>query len=692
MTFDRDKIAAYFAPGGRMEQNIKNYRYRDEQVKMARAVADAFYDQEFLVAEVGTGVGKSFAYLIPALLWSIDRGEKVVVSTRTRALQQQLVGNDIPALEAVVKESYRCVEAKGRENYLCWNQYMRIMAGKRSLDEGELAFFEAVLPWAETTDSGDRKELKLPGQLMKHWGLVAANRRSCARELCPYRAKCFRLKMLKRLEKADLIVANHALLLSDLQVDNSILPEYHYLIIDEAHTFERESFDRLSATFSYDECREMLYVLYSREAKYERGYLQHLKSRYPAQTANISELTEMVKRCQGFLEACFAAVKPPNTQDDRARVFEYEDFESDWFAEAVQNYVAWQDSVNLLIHRLAQLKTELVAEEDEEMELAGLIQTIREGSENAFMVMDEGVARTDTICWIQYGNGKPSSLSSSSILIGELLHRKLYSKLKSLIMVSATLTIEDSFDYFIEKVGLNHLNDSERVKTLLEHSPFDYDSQALLLSIADMPDPTAPGFGAAVSVALKDILMATKGRTMVLFTSRKELQRASQDLREWSAAQDLCLLVQDEDGEFKNLIESFVKTPNTVLMGLETFWEGIDLKGRVLQTLVMVRLPFRSPAEPFCSAGDRYYRLQNRSSFKSFMLPDAAVRFKQGAGRLIRSENDYGLFIVLDARLESRPYGRVFKNSIPIKKVLSIKRAELSEFMVHCGLFPFYSL
>lgn len=428
----------------------------------------------------------------------------------------------------------------------------------------------------------------------------------------------------------------------------------------------------------------MLHLLYSKERKYERGYLQYLKGRYPGLAVNLTELTIMVNRCLELLESCFAAVKPSRPREDHARVLEYEDFESDWFAEMVQDYSAWQHSTNLLIHRLLELKAGL-AGEDEELELNGLIQTLREGSEQAFMVMEEGPDHPDTICWVQYQGGQPIALSSSSIRIGELLHQRLYSKLESLVMVSATLTIEDSFDYFIEKAGLNYLEDSGRVQTLLQYSPFDYDAQALLLSLFDMPDPASPGFSAAVSAVLKDILTVTQGRTMALFTSRKELREASLALRDWAGEKGLCLLVQDEDGEFKHLMEHFVQAPNTVLMGLETFWEGIDLKGDVLQTLVMVRLPFRSPADPFCSAGDRYYRLQKRSSFQGFMLPDAAVRFKQGAGRLIRSESDRGLFIVLDARLENRSYGRVFKNSIPIKKVVSIKRAELPEFMAGPG-------
>ncbi len=684
MSFDGKVVAAYFQPGGPMEKHIAGYRHRDEQVKMAAAVADALTNSEFLVAEVGTGVGKSFAYLLPAILWAKETGEKVVVSTRTRALQEQLTEHDLPDLKAVLGEGFNAVEAKGRENYLCWNQYMSILAGRQVLDNRQQDFITRVLSWAENTEIGDRKELALPGEMMRHWGLLAASRRTCANNLCRYRDKCFRLKMLKRLEKADLIVVNHSLLLSDLMVDNSILPEYHYLIIDEAHTFERESFDKLSAVFSREECREVLKVLYSRERTHERGYVQYLKGRYPNLMPGLNELSTMVYRCTELLEACFAAIKPGQAQEEHARVLTHQDFHSEWFNQLVENYSSWQQATNLIIHRLSELKSEL-AGMDEEMEINAVVQSLREVSEGAFMVMEESVDHPDQIFWIDYHMGQPSALSASSIRIGELLHRRLFSKLESLVMVSATLTIEDSFSYFIEKNGLNCLDDHDRVQTLLQYSPFDYDRQALLLSVADMPDPASPGFSSAVAGTLKDILTVTQGRTMVLFTSRRELREASRALREWAEKEHLCLLVQGEDGEFKRLMELFVQAPNTVLMGLETFWEGVDLKGDVLKTLVMVRLPFRAPGDPFCSAGDRYFKLQRRSSFEGFMLPDAAVRFKQGAGRLIRSESDRGLLIVLDARLQKRSYGRVFKNSIPIKKVVHLKKADLPVFLAGAG-------
>lgn len=681
-SFGRELVGSFFLPGGSMEQHIESYRHRQEQVRMAEAVADALANQEFLVAEVGTGVGKSYAYLLPAILWSLESGEKVVVSTRTRALQQQLMEHDIPDLKSVIERRFTCVEAKGRDNYLCWNKYMSILAGRKPLDQGEQQFMEKVLGWAEHTDTGDRMELGLSGHLMKHWDLLAANRRNCTKDLCRYRDKCFRLKMLKRLEKADLIIVNHALLLSDLLVDNSILPEYHNLVIDEAHTFERESFDKLSAVFSRDETLELLRMLYSRDRRFERGYVQHLKGRFPNLIVDLNALSTLVHQAIECLEECFDTVHKSGMKGEQnhSRVLEYRDFESPWFQKLVDRYLEWQHGMHLVINKLGELK-ERLSGDDEEMELTNTILSLQECSEQAYIVMEESPDRADIICWIDYQNGRPASLAASSIQIGKLLNQRLYSKMHSLVMVSATLAIEDSFSYFLDKTGLNSIDSPDRVRTLLEHSPFDYERHARLITFRDIAEPNEPGYKKAVYEVLMEVMQATGGRTMALFTSRSDLLEASSVLKPWAAAQGLRLLVQGEDGEFAFLMDEYMNSSNSILMGLETFWEGIDLKGELLKVLVIVRLPFRSPADPFCSAGDRYYRMLKRNSFQSFMLPDAAVRFKQGTGRLIRSEADRGMVIVLDSRLENKAYGRVFKNSIPIQRVVTLRKKELQAYL-----------
>lgn len=680
--FSPRQIAEYFAPHGRMAELISGYRYREEQVRLAESIAASFLNQEFLVSEAGTGVGKTYAYLIPAILWALERKERVVISTRTRALQQQLTEKDLPDIKKVLEYEFDAVEAKGRENYLCWNKYMRILAGRRKFEAGEEEFVEAILRWAENTKSGDRKELDLDSSLMSRWGIVAADRKSCLRDNCPYHDKCFRIKMLKSLEKADLIVTNHALLLSDMLVENSILPQYSYLVVDEAHTFDRLAFDHLSLRFSLPEICETLELLYIREKGYERGYLQLLKGKYPGLKDLCLETVEILTANLGLLEKLFAALSRASLEKENnyARVIQWHDHDSKWFHESVALHAEWQASIQLLYEKLTAINEE-IGESEENNELELLTQSLSEYSGIAAMIMDENLDKVDKITWLEYERGQVAAVASSSLDAGGILTERLYNKLESMVMVSATLAIEERFDYFLTRIGLNPLLAADRVNTLLQQSPFNYDEQARMLIIDDIPEPAEPGFAETVAGVLETLIMAMGGQVMVLFTARSQLREIATMLRPDCDFNGIKLLVQYEDGEFSHLIDEFVNSSNAVLMGVETFWEGIDLKGDVLKCVVIVRLPFRPPSDPYCTAADRSCRLENKNSFQHFMLPDATVRFKQGIGRLIRSEEDRGLVVLLDSRLEKKAYGRVFKNSIPIKNTEVLIRKQLPDYI-----------
>jgi ATP-dependent DNA helicase DinG len=677
-----DRVAEYFAPDGRMARLIPGYRYRKEQVRLAEEIVKAFLDQEFLVSEAGTGVGKSYAYLIPAVLWSQERKEKVVISTRTRALQQQLQEKDIPEIKKVLDCDFTAVEAKGRENYLCWNKYMKILAGRRRLESEEQQFIEAILRWAEDTKTGDRKELALGSSLMSKWGIVASERRTCLRDTCPYHDKCFRLNMLKSLERADLIITNHALLLSDMLLANSILPQYSYLVIDEAHTFDRLAFTHLSLRFSLTEINEVMQLLHVREKGYERGYLQFLKGKYPHLQALFNESIQLLGGNLKLLQELFTRLGQ-HTNDKNysyARVIEWQDLDSKWLNQALETYWEWQDSTQLLLGKLKAIKEE-IKDSDEGNELEMIIQSLHEYSEAATVIMEDNLDKEDRITWLEYERGQVVAVASSSLNAGDVLNDMLYPSLESLIMVSATLAIEESFDYFLTRVGLNYLQADDRVNTLLQQSPFNYDEQAQLLIVNDMLEPAQPAYAETVAGVLEELIMAMGGQVLVLFTARKQLKDVALLLRPDCELNGIKLLAQYEDGEFNHLVDEFIHSSNAVLMGLETFWEGIDLKGEVLRCVVIVRLPFRPPGDPYCTAADRSCRLQKINSFQHFMLPDATVRFKQGTGRLIRSEEDYGLVVVLDSRLAKKSYGRVFKNSIPIKNSRMIARKELPGYV-----------
>lgn len=689
MSYQLEKMADYFEPGGPVAQAIPGFVHRQEQASLAQSIGEAFSNREFLVAEAGTGVGKTYAYLFPAFLWSIREQEKVVISTRTKALQQQIIGRDIPSLLEATGLDLKYMEAKGRENYLCWNKYTKILAGKETLSEAQQQFISKILNWAERTRSGDKKELSLDGELMKHWPILAADRRGCRKDLCAYHDKCFRLKMMRNLHKADIIVVNHALLLSDLQVNHSLLPEYKYLVIDEAHHFDRESFDKLACTFSYLESSDLLKALYYKDKKFARGYLQHLRSRYPHLMEGLNGASELVSRSRQGLDDIFSILSSSrqSRESNYSMVIEDRHLEQSWFAQLMDSYLEWQGNLKVLTDQLRMLQEELSGRE-EEGELKGFVDNLQEVGENAYLIMEENLGRKDCINWIEYRNGLAVAMTSSYVMIGDILRDRLYNHLESLIMVSATLAIEERFDYYLDKVGLSYYQNDERIRTILQKSPFDYENQAILFTVSTMPPPNSGEHSSATARVLLDIIDATGGGILVLFTARKQLQEVSEAIGPLCRAQGINLLVQDQNGSSGSLLEEFVTQKDSVLLGLETFWEGIDVKGDSLRCVVIAKLPFRSPSDPFCMAADKNCRFQGQNSFQHFMLPDGAMRFKQGTGRLIRSETDRGVVVVLDHRLEKSTYGKTFKKSIPIVKTLSLPEKNLAKAIRSFIAFP----
>ncbi len=677
--FTIDNMEAIFQSQGSLHKVIPDYHYRQEQASLAKEVAYALANSEFLVAEAGTGVGKTLAYLIPAVAWSMQEKERVVVATRTRALQQQIMEKDIPALKQILPFDFEAAELKGRENYLCWNKYQTILGGRRSLEAKEERFIETVLTWAERTKSGDRMELQLPGEMMKHWPLLAADRYYCRKDLCKYHDKCFRLKAQRRCQKANLVVTNHSLLLADIGVDRRILPEYTCLVIDEAHSFDREAFDKLSCVLNRFEITRWFTGLYHREVTHERGYLQALRTRFAHLSEPINEIRPLIEQGSQLAEELFTKLDQHlGKGSEYSRVVAPADLDSNWFNDIINTYLEWQAGLNLLLRNMEKLAQELQGEE-EAGDIQAYITQLEEFSHKAFVIFEEDLHRDDRLLWIGTTRGKIDEVCSSLLEIENELDTGLYQHLSSLIMVSATMAVEDSFDHIIRRSGLIRYQQEGRIRMLLEHSPFRYEEQACLLMINDMVNPSHEQFSYQVTEALFNTVEAVNGRVMALFTSRKQLGDVSALLRPMLKEKDINLLVQHEDGDFGALMDGFVNSEKALLMGLETYWEGVDLKGDLLKCLVVVKLPFRSPSDPYASAAEKYCRHNRLNAFSYFMLPDAAVRFKQGIGRLIRSEEDRGVAIVLDGRIAKQSYGKIFQNSSPISNRLTISRNEISQ-------------
>lgn len=679
--FTPDNVAAIFQPSGPIDKVISDYHYRNEQVSLAKEITNALVNNEFLVAEAGTGVGKTLAYLVPAVYWAVQESDRVVVATRTRALQQQIMEKDIPALRDILPFDFEAAEMKGRENYLCWNKYQSILGGRRSLESEEQRFVETILTWAERTSTGDRKELQLPGTMMKHWPLLAADRYSCRKDLCRYHEKCFRLKALRRCQKAHLVVTNHSLLLSDIGVERRLLPEYGCLVIDEAHSFDREAFDKLSCVLDRFDIRRWFTGLYHRESTYERGYLQGLRGRYPHLTESINQIRPLAEQGEKLAEQLFSQLdKHLGHDSEYSRVLTPHDLDSRWMADIFDTYLEWQAGLNLLLKDMENLHQELQGE-DEAGDLLAYIMQLKDFSDKAFRIFEEDFQRTDRLLWVNINQGKIQELCSSLLEIDNELDNGLYQHVSSLIMVSATLAVEESFDHIIRRSGLSRYHQEGRIHTLLEHSPFRYQEQACLLTVDDMVHPSHEKFTTQVTDALLNTVEAVNGRVLALFTSRKLLAEVSGMLRPMLKEKGVDLLVQNEDGDFGTLMEGFVNSKKALLMGLETFWEGVDLKGDLLKCLVVVKLPFRSPSDPYASAAEKFCRVNRLNAFNYFMLPDAAVRFKQGIGRLIRSEKDCGVAIILDSRISKQSYGKIFLNSSPIPNRLSISRHEIAQYV-----------
>ncbi len=663
-------MSEFFKEDHLLSNLVDDYKYRPDQAQLADVIYKTFIDKEFLVAEAGTGVGKTYAYLVPSIIWAINEAEKVVISTKTKALQQQLVEKDLPNILKTLNVKIKYAEAKGRENYLCWNKYMKILAGRREMSSAEMNFVEKILGWAEKTKTGDKKELVLNSDLMNQWWIVAADRNSCEKDACRHHDKCFRLKMIRSLEKADIIVVNHALLLSDIMVDNSILPPYKYLIIDEAHNLDREAFARLSNRITFSEFRDILKGLY-------KAHLPRLKKEMPENRGLIDECMVLIDRGEELLnklQKSFTRFIGSKQTEQITSILSEELLEKESFSPVYDGYIETIELFNHLIFQMENLK----ADDSDFLLLSSLLKEL---ADSLFVIMEEDLHNSASLVWLEWKQGELDTLASSVIEVGSVLYDSLYNKLDSLILLSATITVDDKFDFFINKTGLSAIQNDSRLNTFIGQSPFCYEKQAKILVLNDLPQPDSYEFTNEVSSILKEIIHITKGRTLVLFTARKQMKSCAEELRPFAQENNMELLVQNEDGEAVSIINAFVNQENSILMGLDSFWEGVDLKGDLLTCLVIVKLPFKAPNDPLSSAYDKYCRTHGLNTFSTFSLPDAIMRFKQGIGRLIRSESDQGVVIVLDNRLYTKRYGLSFRKSIPIKNVYSINKTALKTFL-----------
>ena len=686
----QETVAEFFREGGSLSRVLDVYKYRPQQVEMAQAVAGAMENGRHLVVEGGTGVGKSMAYLLPAMLFALGNGERVVVSTNTINLQEQLVAKDIPALSRALEErdpdfgGIRFCLLKGRDNYLCLRRWGHLR-GEESLSHDEACVASKVLVWLQTTGTGDRAELNLAYREAPLWGRLSA----AGAEWCPlWRDEpCFLRASRERAEGSQLVVVNHALLLRDLADGGNILPDYDYLIVDEAHHLEEEATRQFGSRLSQSMVGEHLERLDGGRGVYRelRGFLGQLLAAPRAAVLEplVQEGEALLPRVRehvstlwntllGFLE------QHHDEGDARqllVRVTHSKRTQPAWS----QVEVAWENvdlSLSQVARNLDRLSQALAGLEESGpskydtlvMEVSSLISAsgeVRESLSSFIVHPDE-----DQVHWMaQEGRDGEITLNTAPLHVGKTLQQSLFSQKKSVILTSATLSTQGHFRHINDRLGL------EDVDELLVDSPFDYPNAVLLCVPQDMPDPNISSYQGALQRALIDVSRAAGGRTMALFTSHSALQAARAGIRDELAGEGIRVLAQGVDGPPRSLLETFMAEPEAVLLGTSSFWEGVDIPGGALKALVVARLPFNVPTEPVFAARSQLFE----NPFTQYAVPQAVLRFRQGFGRLIRGEQDRGVVVLLDQRVLSRSYGSAFLGSIPKCTVIKGSLRDLSQ-------------
>jgi len=687
---DEQAVRVLFTEGGSLAEAIEDFQHRPGQEAMASAVAKAINSSKTLVVEAGTGTGKSMAYLVPAAVHALSQGERVVISTNTIALQDQLYTKDVPALrEALAAAGYdedlKASVVKGRGNYLClkrWFNHQRTVSSSPS----DSSMRGRVTIWLTSTETGDKAELNLTSDEETAFRSVSAEGEACVASRCPFnhRNQCFLYRARRDAEASHLLIGNHALLLSDALADNSLLPESDVLIIDEAHHLEDQatkqfgfSVSDASITAAIDEAvrqdgpvvggavsvgADLLSRSWRESGDRQDGRSEKLLERMRDALDHSVEARRAATDFFGLLQGLLDV---RGSQERSLRLTESTREDVAWgeLELASDNLAAQMRSIDRdlkwfldQIERLPQAE-EGSAEEDERADVALELLTAQRELLEQRLNLHEIVLDPDDagIYWIERGFSGRVSLHAAPLHVGGLLQEKLYERQRSIILTSATITTDGSFAYIKERLGLG------RTMELATPAPFDYQRKALLFVADDMPEPNMPGYQRALEDAIVDLGAAVGGRTLVLFTSHQSLQQTYLGIKPRLEKAGIAVLAQRIDGAPRRLIERMRLGGPVVVLGAATFWEGVDIAGPALSALAIVRLPFAVPTDPVIAARSELFD----NPFTEYSVPQAILRFKQGFGRLIRRHEDVGVCAVLDRRVISKRYGRAFLESLP---------------------------
>lgn len=623
---DRPFMRDIFGPGGFLDKcMIGGYEHRPAQLQMAEAVDDAFEKHHHAILEAGTGTGKTLAYLMPA----ISSGRRVVVSTATKSLQEQLYQKDVPFLQKHFAPEWKVAVMKGRSNFLCLAK-MHAM-GEQPMLKGmeEVDAFRQIRDWAKLTETGDRAELTFLPDDSELWSRIDARRDTCTGKKCPQFDQCFLTGMRTRAKEADLIIVNHHLFFADLALKHddfgSILPEYSAVVFDEAHEMEDVASDYFGQEISNFRFEEL-----ARDAD-QMMRLLHLG------TPSLMRRTQRIReKSRSFFD-----MFPP--KEGR---FPFSRQEREAFLE--ENREAYDG----LLNALKGLETEFAALTQKPEELLRIARRSFEIRQDLGFLFESN--EKNYVYWFERRN-KGVFLAATPIDVSQILRERLFEPFDTVILTSATLTVGGRFEFIRQRMGLDHAQESQLPPE------FEYERQALLYLPQRMPDVRAPGFAAKAADEIVGLLEMSQGRAFCLFTSYAQMNdlfgRVSERV-------DFPLLLQGTAPR-SILLERFKTTANSVLFATASFWQGVDVPGEQLSCVIVDRLPFAVPSDPIVAARVRALQEEGRNPFSEFQVPEAVLALKQGFGRLIRTKTDRGILALLDTRISRMPYGKIFLESLP---------------------------
>ncbi|NGX41832.1 MAG: hypothetical protein K940chlam7_00106 [Chlamydiae bacterium] len=720
---ETEKAKSILQPDGPLSHHIRGYESREQQQGMLCDVIDAYNNDAIALIEAGTGIGKSMAYLIPAILWSVQNQERTLISTNTITLQEQLLQKDIPLATKALGVDLKAVLVKGMRNYVCLRKLGDAAIEKRLLSDKEAEELEQIEDWGEITRDGSLSDLSfVPSH--QTWERVCAEGDTCNQRKCPFFKRCHFFKARKEAEDAQILIVNHSMLFADLvfsmESDDTkkigLLPSYARIILDEAHDIESVATDFFADRVSY---LQMLRLM-SRLGSEKQGKLallseklqQRFRNKLPAEVSSIhsrlnidlpamrrdllQQIADTFDAFHLFVQS-FTGAGHRNSEnrpqgETKLRILPGHVSQERWEREiqTISNHLI--ETCKRYAQTIHHLESDIHALQDPKLDeqtegvrydVNALANRLRETSENLTQFISQEYSQ-ESVRWIEARPLKTLTniqLIEAKLDISKVLVDFLFAKYPTIVLCSATMTTNNTFHFIKKRLGLlpELLPDKEIIEKIY-FSPFDYQKQALFVVPQDMPNPTSSDFTEAVCEQVWNAVSASKGNAFVLFTSYSMMQKCFDQLA-LRLEENRYPVFKQGDANRKNLLEKFKDTNYSVLFGTDSFWQGVDVAGEALRCVIIVKLPFKVPTEPIIQARTEAIAANGGDPFYDYSVPNAIVKFKQGFGRLIRNKADRGCIVCLDPRIVKKGYGHLFLNSLPPCKQVMTEGSQLLETM-----------